>query len=61
MSKRKLSAWDLIDEVMTDMSEQNFGYWSEDKISFRNALIEEIKGYIVEQDIELVDTEIEDI
>lgn len=54
MKKRQLSAWDLIDEVMTEMSEQNFSYWSKDKIEFRNSLIQEIKGYIVEQDIEVV-------
>lgn len=56
---RKLSAWDLVDEVLTEMSESNFSNWSKDKIEFRNILIGEIKNYIVEEDIEVVDTEVE--
>jgi hypothetical protein len=56
---RKLSAWDLVDEVLTEMSDNNFSHWSKDKIEFRNILIGEIKNYIVEEDIEVVDTEVE--
>lgn len=61
MSKRKLSVWNLVDEVMTDMSDTNWGYWSKDRISFRDALIEEIKLYIIDSEEELeIHTEVEE-
>lgn len=47
----KISAWDLIDEVLTEMNDQNFGWWSKDRIEFRNILIEEVKDYIVREDL----------
>jgi len=50
MVKRKLSVWNVVDEVMTDMSDANWGYWSKDRISFRNALIEEIKHYVADSE-----------
>lgn len=61
MSKRKLSVWNLVDEVMTDMSDTNWGYWSKNRISFRDALIEEIKLYIIDSEEELeIHTEVEE-
>jgi hypothetical protein len=51
MNSRKLSAWDLIDEVLTNMNDINFQVWSEDRLGFRDALIEEIKLYILEEDV----------
>lgn len=59
MTTRKLSAWDLIDELVTEMSDENFGYWSKDRIEFRNILISEIKNKIVDEDIEVVHREVE--
>jgi hypothetical protein len=50
---RKLSAWDLVDEVLTDMSDIQYQIWAKDKIKFRNALIEEIKNYILTEEIEV--------
>ena len=47
----KISAWDLIDEVLTEMNDQNFAWWSKDRIEFRNILIEEVKDYIVREDL----------
>lgn len=46
MKERKLSAWDLVDEVLSEMSDENFGYLPKDRIRFRNALIEEVKEYL---------------
>lgn len=57
MASRRLSAWDLVDEVMTEMSDANFGWWSSDRITFRNALIDEVKRYIVEEEIEVTNPE----
>lgn len=51
MTSRKLSAWDLIDEVLTNMNDINFQVWSKDRLGFRDALIEEIKLYILEEDV----------
>ena len=51
----KISAWDLIDEVLTEMSDQNFGWWSKDRLEFRNILIEEVKDYIVREDLSVTD------
>lgn len=51
MSNRKLSAWDLIDEVLTEMSDTNFQAWATDRLGFRNALITEVKNYILEEDV----------
>lgn len=48
---RKLSAWDLVDEVLTEMSDQNFKFWASDRIDFRDILIEEIKDYVVREDL----------
>ncbi len=59
MANRKLSAWDLVDEVLTEMSDENFQYWATDRITFRNVLIGELKDYIETEGIEIVDTEIE--
>ncbi len=59
MANRKLSAWDLVDEVLTEMSDENFQYWATDRIAFRNVLIGELKDYIETEGIEIVDTEIE--
>lgn len=49
--ERKLSAWDLIDEILTEMSDQNFKFWASDRVDFRDILIDEIKDYIVREDI----------
>lgn len=51
MDNNRLSAWDLIDEVLTEMSDVNFGYWSKDRLEFRNILIDEVKDYIVREDL----------
>ena len=48
---RRLTAWELIDEVMTEMNDQNFAWWSKDRIEFRNILIDEVKDYIVREDL----------
>lgn len=50
-NSNRISAWNLIDEVMTEMSDQNFAWWSKDRIEFRNILIEEVKDYIVREDL----------
>lgn len=46
MSKRNLSAWDLVDEVLTEMSDANFEFLPKDRLKFRNALIEEVKEFL---------------
>lgn len=48
---RKLTAWDLVDEVLTEMTDTNYGYWSKDRIEFRDILIGEIQDYILQEDI----------
>lgn len=48
---RKLTAWDLVDEVLTEMTDTNYGYWSKDRLEFRNILIDEIRDYILQEDI----------
>ena len=60
MTKRNLSAWDLVDEVLTDLSDINFEFLPKDRIGFRNALIEEVKQYLIDNpEITVVDEEIE--
>jgi hypothetical protein len=48
---RELTAWDLVDEVLTEMTDTNYGYWSKDRLEFRNILIDEIRDYILQEDI----------
>jgi hypothetical protein len=52
--RRKQSAWNLVDEVLTEMSDLNFSNWATDRIKFRDALIQEIKEYIREEDLEII-------
>jgi hypothetical protein len=59
MEKRKLAAWDVLDEVLTDMSDANFKFMPDDRLKFRNALIDEIKQYLLDNpDIVVVNEEV---
>lgn len=53
--KRQLSAWDLVDEVITEMSDENFSYWATERTKFRNILISEIQNYIETENVEVID------
>lgn len=54
--ERRLTAWEVVDEVLTEMSDENFARWSKDRLEFRNILIDEIKDYVViEDDVVVVD------
>ena len=53
--RRKQSAWNLVDEVLTEMSDLNFSNWATDRIKFRDIFIQEIKEYIREEDLEIID------
>lgn len=54
--ERRLTAWELIDEVVSLMSDENFDRWSKDRLTFRDILIDEIKDYVVvEDDVVVVD------
>jgi hypothetical protein len=48
MTKRNLSAWDVIDEVLTEMSDRAFSLLPDNRLIFRNALIQEVKQYLIE-------------
>jgi hypothetical protein len=52
--RRKQSAWNLVDEVLTEMSDLNFSNWATDRIKFRDIFIQEIKEYIREEDLEII-------
>lgn len=49
--ERRLTAWNVVDEVLTEMNDQNFAWWSKDRLEFRDILIDEIKDYIVREDL----------
>lgn len=49
--ERRLTAWNVVDEVLTEMNDQNFAWWSKDRLEFRDILIGEIKDYIVREDL----------
>lgn len=51
---RKLTAWDLLDEVLTEMNDTNFRNWSESRLGFRNILIGELKEYINREGVVVV-------
>lgn len=51
----KTTAWNLVDEVLTEMTDTNFGFWATDRIKFRDILIEELKDYIVREGVILSD------
>lgn len=53
--QHKTTAWNLIDEVLTEMTDTNFGFWATDRIKFRDILIEELKDYIVREGVILSD------
>jgi hypothetical protein len=59
MANRKLTAWDLVDEVLTEMTDQNFRNWASERLGFRSVLIAELKDYIKTENIEIVNTELE--
>lgn len=59
MASRKLSAWDLVDEVLTEMSDGNFDRWTTDRLAFRGILIGELKSYIQTENIEITNTDLE--
>lgn len=59
MANRKLTAWDLVDEVLTEMTDQNFRNWASERLGFRGVLIAELKDYIKTENIEIVNTELE--
>jgi hypothetical protein len=52
--RRKQTAWNLVDEVLTEMSDLNFSNWATDRIKFRDIFIQEIKEYIREEDLEII-------
>lgn len=55
---RKLTAWELVDELLTEMNDTNFRIWSKDRIAFRNILIDEMKQYLREEgNISIVDSD----
>ena len=56
MYERSLTAWDLVDEVLTEMNDDNFRWWTKDRLEFRNILIDEIKDYVAREDIVVVDS-----
>jgi hypothetical protein len=55
MSQRKLTAFDLVDEILTEMDDLPFGSYSKDRITFRNYLIFEIKNKLENEEIEIIE------
>ena len=51
---RRLTAWDLVDEVLTEMTDTNFNYWKDSRLGFRDILIGELKEYIDREGVVLV-------
>jgi len=54
---RKLSVADVVDEIMTEMTDGTFRMNATDRISFRDLLIQEIKDKLKNEEIEIVEVE----
>ena len=46
---------DIVDEVMTEMTEMTFKVNAQDRINFRDLLIMEIKSKLKEEEFEIVE------
>ena len=51
---RKMRVQDIIDEIMTDMTDMTFKVNAHDRINFRDLLILEIKSKLKEEEFEIV-------
>jgi hypothetical protein len=51
---RKMRVIDIVDEVMTDMTEMTFKVNAKDRINFRDLLIMEIRSKLTEEQFEIV-------
>jgi hypothetical protein len=52
---RKMRVIDIVDEVMTEMTEMTFKVNAQDRINFRDLLIMEIKSKLKEEEFEIVE------
>jgi hypothetical protein len=51
---RKMRVIDIVDEVMTEMTEMTFKVNAKDRINFRDLLIMEIKAKLQEEEFEII-------
>lgn len=54
MSVRKMRVRDIVDEIMTDMTDMTFAVNAKDRINFRDLLIMEIKSKLREENFEII-------
>lgn len=54
MSVRKMRVKDIVDEVMTDMTDMTFAINAKDKINFRDLLLMEISSKLKEENFEII-------
>lgn len=57
MSVRKMRVRDIVDEIMTDMTDMTFAVNAKDRINFRDLLIIEIKSKLREENFEIIPDE----
>jgi len=55
--KRKMRVQDIVDEIMTEMTEMTFKVNAQDRIGFRDLLIMEIKAKLQEEEFEIIEDE----